>query len=85
MRYCDYVYDRCSQTLPSQLEVIQNIALKAVKGIYGRYSATELHHDLNIGWLDVARQKSSCIELYKLLHGVRPTNLQTEFQYRNCN
>ena len=83
MRYCDFVYDGCSKTLSRQLEVVQNSALKAVKGINGHYSATELHSELNIDWLDVACKKSSCIELYKLLQGIGPSCLVSEFELRN--
>ena len=58
--------------------------MKAVRGINGRYSATELHDVLNIDWLDVALKKSTCIELYKLLNDIGPANLTSEFEERPC-
>ncbi len=43
--YCDYIYDGCSKTLARKIEVVHNSALKAIKSIRGRYSASELHAD----------------------------------------
>ena len=40
--YCDFVYDGCSATVSKQFEVLQNAGLKAVRGIPGIFSATEL-------------------------------------------
>ncbi len=57
--YCDFVYDGCGKAVSKQLQVMQNSALRAMKGINGRYSATALHLDLHVPWLDVTRKNSA--------------------------
>ena len=81
--YCDYIYDRCSKTLARKIEVVHNSALKAVKSIRGRYSATELHEELKVPWLDVSRKNSTCTEVFKLLEGQGPPNLRDKFKVRD--
>ena len=34
-----------------------------------RYSAINLHDESGIGWLGTSRAKSTCIEVFKVLHG----------------
>ncbi len=81
-QYCDFIYDGCSSHVSKQFEVLQNSALKAVRGIPGRYSATQLREEFIVDTLKIGRMKSSCIELYKLLDGNGPQNLVNEFKYR---
>ena len=79
--YCDFIYDGCSNQISKQFEVLQNSALKAVRGVPGRYSATELRDELKVETLKIGRMKSSCVELYKLLEGNGPQSLVDEFKY----
>ena len=40
-----------------------------------RYPTDRLHDNLKIDWLDVARQKATCIEAFKIINGLAPRNL----------
>ena len=80
--YCDYIYDGCGKTVSKQLETLNNGALKAVKNINHRYSATALHDDLGVPWLYEMRKQSTCVELYKMLDGKGPPSLTREFKYK---
>ena len=42
-------------------------------------SATKLHQDTNIEWLDVERMKSTGIQVYKSIHGLNPANMANIF------
>ena len=44
--YCSYIYDDCSLTDANRLQVLHNNALRAVKSVGKRYSATQLHSEL---------------------------------------
>ena len=80
--YCDYIYDGCGKTIARQLETLNNGALRAIKNINQRYSATALHDELDVPWLYEMRKQSTCIELYKLLDGKGPPSLTREFRYK---
>ncbi len=78
--YCCHLYDGCSKMNHNRLQVLQNNALRAVKQVNSRFSATELHTTLNIEWLDVYRKKYTCTEAYKLVNGIGPPNLTNLFE-----
>ena len=78
--YCNFVYDGCSKTESRKLEVLQNNALRAVMNVQGPYSATVLHDELQIKWLDVSRKCACVNELYKLLSGQGPLELAGHFK-----
>ena len=46
--YCNFVYDGCSKTESSKLEVLQNNVLRAIMNVDCRHSATNLHNVLCI-------------------------------------
>ncbi len=54
--YCCHLYDGCNMHNQHRLQVLQNYALRAVKQVNSRYSATELHNTLNVEWLDIYRK-----------------------------
>ena len=74
-----YIYDGCNVTNSRILLVVQNNALRAVMGVKAKSSATKLHQDTNIEWLDVDRTKSTCIQVYKSIHGLNPNNMANMF------
>ena len=63
-----------------KLQVVQNSALRVVSCMNKCYSATVLHHELAIEWLDVQWCKSMCNEVYKFTNGIGPKNLVHEFE-----
>ncbi len=63
-----------------RLQVLQNNALRAIMKVDNRHSATELHETLQIEWLDVARKRHTCAEVFKLLKGTGPTVLVNMFK-----
>ena len=75
--YCCHIYDGCSITSQRQLQVSQNNALRAVLRADNRSPTERLHESLNIEWLDVARQKTTCLEAFKIVHGLGPSNLNS--------
>ena len=74
--YCKYIYDDCSLTSKRILQVRQNNALRAVLEVAQRFPTDRLHGSLNIDWLDINRQKSTCIEVHKNIHGHETSNLE---------
>ena len=60
--------------------MLQNNALRAVKKVDNRYSATQLHIDLDIEWLDTTRKRITCGEVYKLINGKGPAALTSLFE-----
>ena len=51
--YADVVYDGGSRTALQSVQVAQNNALQVVTNVDCRYSATALHRELSIDWLDI--------------------------------
>ena len=78
--YCNYVYDGCGVTSSRDLEILQNNALRAVRKVDYRYSATSLHNELYVDWLDVGRKISTCVEAFKLSQGKGPLSLTELFK-----
>ena len=78
--YCNTIYDGINLTNRRKLQVYQNSALRAVARVNKRYSATQLHQELSVEWLDVQRCKSVCNEVYKYTNGHGPLSLVTEFE-----
>ena len=78
--YCNTIYDGINLTNRRKLQVYQNSALRAVARVDKRYSATALHRELEVEWLDVQRCKSVCNEIYKYTNGQGPLSLVTEFE-----
>ena len=79
-RHCNTIYDKINLTNRRKLQVLQNSALRAVSRVNKRYSATALHSELSVEWLDVQRCKSMCTEVYKYTNGQGPQNLVAEFE-----
>ncbi len=77
--YCNYVYDGMSLTSKRSVQVLQNSALRAVAKVNKRYSATALHDELQVEWLDIQRAKSTCTEVYKFTNGKGPQSLTDVF------
>ena len=77
--YADVVYDGGSKAALHEMQIAQNNALRVVKNVDGRFSATALHNQLHVDWLDVARQKRCCIDTYKALHKMTPARMQLQF------
>ena len=75
--YCNwrYIHDGGSVTTSHYLQVGQNNALLAEINADQKYPTDRMHEQLEINWLDVAWQKSSCIEAFKVLNGLGPENL----------
>ncbi len=78
--YCCHLYDGCSRYNRNRLQVLQNNALRAVMMVNSRFSATDLHNTLSVDWLDVYRQRYTCIEVYKLVNGIGPPALTSQFE-----
>ena len=85
--YADVVYDGGSRAALHEIQVAQNNALRAVKNVDSRFSATSLHNQLHVDWLDVSRQKRCCIGTYKSLHSMTPVRTQMQFSVNEnvCN
>ena len=77
--YADVVYDGGTKTALHDVQIAQNNALRVVKNVDSRYSATALHSQLHVDWLDVARKKRCCTEAYKALHKMAPARTQLLF------
>ena len=75
--YCCFVYDGCGLEL-KQLQISQHKALRAVLRVPNDYPSELLHTNTNFDWLGIARAKSSCIELFKLLKGHGPKSLSDD-------
>ena len=87
-----YTLNKC---LPSNIwecmlmrhSVLKSISIgKKVKqwtNILRCYSATLLHDDLSVNWLNVTRKCTCVNELYKLLTGHGPRRLTEQFKSRN--
>ena len=73
--YCSFIYDGCGQGSARELEILQNNALRAVRKVNYMYSATALHNELDINWLDVNRKIACCSEVYKYVNGTGPSTL----------
>ncbi len=80
--YCCHLYDGCNKYNQYRLQILQNNALRAVKQVNMRYSATSLHDELNVEWLDVYRKRYTCTEAFKLVNGIGPTSLTSLFKER---
>ncbi len=78
--YADIVYDGGTKTAKHNLQISQNNALRVVKNVDQRYSATALHTQLKVDWLDVGRQKRCCTESYKILHNLTPEIMRKQFK-----
>ena len=50
----------------------QNNALRVVANVDRQYSATAVHRETEIPWLDTMRKERCCIEVYKALNGISP-------------
>ena len=48
--------------------------------VENRHSAIEHHETLHIEWLDVARKRHTCAEVFKLVNGLGPTVLVDMFE-----
>ena len=64
--YCNTIYDGMSLTNRHKLQVYQNSALRAVARVDKRYSATLLHQELSVEWLDVQQCKSVCNDIHSI-------------------
>ena len=73
--YYSHIYDGCSLTVQRELQVSPNNALRAVMQVDSRYPIERLHENLNIELLDESLQKATCIEAYKIINGLAPSNL----------
>ena len=78
--YCCHLYDGCNKQNQHRLQVLQNNALRAVKKVNARYSASSLHEELKVEWLDVYRKLYTCVEAYKLVNGQGPSSLTGLFE-----
>ncbi len=74
-QYCSHIYDGCPLGSKRQLQISQNKALRAVLKVGNRFSSEELHTRTKIDWLGVSRAKSSCIEVFKFVHGQGSTTM----------
>ncbi len=81
--YCSYIYEGCSVTEANKLQVLHNNALRAVKSVGKRYSATRLHSELEVEWLSTMRMRACCVEAYKYIHGIGPPEICDLFQRQN--
>ncbi len=77
--YCCHLYDGCTKYNQHRLQILQNNALRAVKKVNMRYSATSLHDELSVEWLDTYRKQYTCTEAYKLVNGIGPSPLTSLF------
>ena len=78
--YADIIYDGGVKAAKRNLQVSQNNALRVVKNVDQRYSATALHTQLNVDWLDVGRMKRCCTETYKILNNMTPETVRNQFR-----
>ena len=78
--YADTIYDGGNKAAKHNLQVAQNNALRVVKNVDQRYSATALHSQLNVDWLDISRQKRCCTETFKVLNNMTPTSMGKQFR-----
>ncbi len=67
-------------TAKRKLQVLQNSALRAVSMVNKHYSATALHEELKVEWLDIQNIKSTCNEVYKYTNGIGPPALTDMFK-----
>ena len=76
--YCNSIYDACSVEMKRQLQLSPNRALKAVLKTHNRCPSNSLHGESGVAWLETTRAMSCCIEIYKLVNNIGPSNLCTE-------
>ena len=77
--YGDTIYDGCSKTLKSKLQVHQNFSLTAVLNINRYYPSRALHDELDCEWLDMSRRKHCCAMIYKGLNNLSPATINSMF------
>ena len=81
--YCDYIYDGCNVTDSKMLQVSQNKALRAVLGVKSGFSATRVHQETEVEWLDIDRIKSTCTQVYKTINGLNPPTMSNLFKQQD--
>ena len=77
--YLDYIYDGCNKTALQNLQVCQNNSLGAVLRTDCRHSATALHIETEVEWLSTMRRKSTCLQVFKSVHGLNPSSINNMF------
>ncbi len=77
--YCDFLYDGCSISNKSKLQISQNAALRAVNKSPYDYPTVRLHNDLEIDNLATAHQKSTLKIVFRAQSNTGPQNLNNMF------
>ncbi len=77
--YADIIYDGASKQSRQLLQTKQNNALRVVANVDRHFSATKVHQDTNVPWLDIMRKERCCTEVYKTLNGISPPNVCNMF------
>ena len=77
--YADVVYDAAAKKSKQLLQTKQNNALRVVANVDRQFSATAVHRETNIPWLDTLRKERCCVEVYKALNGLSPPSISNLF------
>ena len=77
--YADIIYDAATKQSKQLLQTMQNNALRVVANVDMHFSATKVHIETNIPWLDTMRKERYCVEVYKALNGMSPPNVCNMF------
>ncbi len=76
-------YDGCSVRAAKQLQVAQNKALRAVLSVDSRYSASQLHSDLGIPYLQDTRKYHTLCFAYRGVNDLSSQNVNDSFPSGN--